>query len=77
MMRLFGGTTHIDREIDRDLFIAQVEDYQKLTGEIQTNKVLEYWLTHSHSHPLLAVRAYEVKEWSNTEEFKTIVAQPV
>ncbi len=72
MMRLAGGTTHIDLEIDRDLFISQAEEYQKLTDEKKINKALEYWLTHNDSHPLLAVRAYQAREWANSDEFTDI-----
>ena len=60
MMRLAGGTTHIDAEINTELFIAQAE-YQKLTEENKGNKLLEFGLTYNHVHPLLAVRALEHK----------------
>ncbi len=73
MMRLAGGTTHIDSEIDRDLFINQAEEYQELTDDTKINKVLEYWLTRNDSHPLLAVRAYQAREWAKSEEFADII----
>lgn len=73
MMRLAGGTTHIDLEIDRDLFINQAEEYQKLTEDKKINKALEYWLTRNHTHPLLAVRAYQAREWAKSTEFADII----
>ncbi len=73
MMRLAGGTTHIDSEIDRDLFIAQAEEYQRLTADNKINKGLEYWLTRGNTHPLIAVRAYEAKKWAATEEFSKAI----
>ena len=73
MMRLAGGTTHIDSEINRDLFIAQAEEYKRLTEENKIDKALEYWLTCGYSHPLLAVRAFEAQKFANSEEFKSII----
>ena len=69
MMRLAGGTTHIDLDIDRDLFIDQAEEYIEITDDKKINKALEYWLTRNDSHPLLAVRAYQAREWTKSEEF--------
>ena len=73
MMRLAGGTTHIDSEINTDLFIDQVAEFQDLTEDNKINKALEYWLTRNYTHPLLAVRAYNAREWSKSEEFADII----
>lgn len=72
MMRLAGGTKHIDSEINKDLFISQAEEYQKLAAENKINKTLEFLLTKNNSHPLLAVRAYEAQKFASSEEFKSI-----
>ena len=72
MMRLAGGTTHIDSEIDTDLFIAQATDYQQLTDDNKLNKTLDFLLTKNNTHPLLAVRAAEAKKFAETEIFKKI-----
>jgi Zn-dependent protease with chaperone function len=69
MMRLAGGTTHIDSEIDKGLFISQAEEYKKLAEKNKINKALEFWLTKKATHPLLAVRAYEIKEFVASEKF--------
>ena len=73
MMRLAGGTKHIDSEINKELFIAQAEEYQKLTAENKINKTLEFILTKNNSHPLLAVRAYEAQKFAESNEFKALV----
>ncbi|MCR5636170.1 MAG: M48 family metallopeptidase [Clostridiales bacterium] len=70
MMRLAGGTTHIDSEINRDLFVEQSEKYIELTKENKINKALEFWLTKGCTHPLLAVRAFEIQQFANSDEFK-------
>lgn len=73
MMRLAGGTTHIDSEIDKDLFISQATDYQQSMGKNVINKSLEFLLTKDDTHPLLAVRAYEAQKFANSIEFNNII----
>ena len=75
MMRLSGGTTHIDSEIDRELSISQAENYQQITTESKVNKALEFLLTKDNEHPLLAVRAYEAQQFANSEEFENIMKE--
>lgn len=66
MMRLAGGTTHIDKEIDRDLFMLQAADYQQSMENNKINKGLEFLLTKNDTHPLLAVRANEAKRFAES-----------
>lgn len=75
MMRLAGGTVHIDSEIDKELFISQATDYQQSVEKDIINKGLEFLLTKNDTHPLLAVRAYEACKFANSEEFKNISMQ--
>ena len=72
MMRLAGGTTHIDSEINKELFIAQAAEYQESVDNNKINKGLEFLLTKNDTHPLLAVRAYEAQKFAMSEEFKRI-----
>ncbi len=72
MMRLAGGTTHIDSEINKELFISQAENYQEIITESKVNKALEFLLTKDSEHPLLAVRAYEAQQFAASEEFKAL-----
>lgn len=69
MMRLAGGTTHIDSEIDKELFIAQAEEYKQIIDDSKVNKAIEFLLTKDNEHPLLAIRAYEVQQFALSEEF--------
>ncbi len=73
MMRLAGGTTHIDSEIDKELFVLQATEYQQSMETNIINKGLEFLLTKNNSHPLLAVRAYEAQKFANSDEFKDIM----
>jgi hypothetical protein len=72
MMRLAGGTVHIDAEIDKELFIEQATEYKSDVDESLVNKGLEFLLTKEDSHPLLAVRAYEARRFAESDEFKSL-----
>lgn len=73
MMRLAGGTTHVDSEIDKNLFIAQADDYLQSMEKDFINKGLEFLLTKNNTHPLLAVRACEAQTFANSDEFKKAI----
>jgi len=72
MMRLAGGTVHIDSEINKDLFIEQATEYRENMDKNLVNKGLEFLLTKNMSHPLLAVRAYEARKFAQSDEFKKL-----
>lgn len=74
MMRLAGGTTHIDSEINKELFIAQAVEYQQSMEKDIINKGLEFLLTKDDTHPLLTVRAYEAQKFANSDDFKKIMS---
>ncbi len=73
MMRLAGGITHVNSQINKDLFISQAEDYQKMISKSKINKTLEFLITKNHTHPLLSVRAYEIQQFTKTKEFKSLL----
>ena len=73
MMRLAGGTSHIGDEIDRELFIAQADDYQDLRNSSKLNKLIEFCVISNQTHPLLSVRAYEARNWLESEQYQNVV----
>lgn len=72
-MRLAGGTSHIGDEIDRELFIAQAEDYEDLRNSSKLNKLIEFCVISNQTHPLLSVRASEARNWLESEQYQTVV----
>ncbi len=72
MMRLSGGTSHINAEIDMELFLSQAEDYETMLTDKKINKALEFLLVYDETHPLTAVRAYEAQKFAASDEFKEI-----
>ena len=74
MMRLAGGGKDIAGEIDSELFMQQAEQYKGYVGDSKWNKVLEFLALMNCSHPFLAVRAAEIRDWCNTDTFTKITA---
>lgn len=74
MMRLAGGTSHIGDEINVDLFVAQAAEYSEIRAVSASNKIVEFLMTRTFSHPLLAVRAHEAIAWCESDTYKDILA---
>ena len=74
MMRLAGGTSHVAEEIDVELFMGQAESYQEMVDESKWNKMLEFFILHQQSHPLLSVRAKASAEWAQSKKFQALVS---
>lgn len=73
MMRLAGGTTHIDAEINKNEFVQQITDYTELSDESKWNKVMEFAIVSNRAHPLLAIRAREARAWVASDEFRNAI----
>ncbi len=54
-------------------FLAQIEDYKKLTSDNAWNKTLEFLWMRNKDHPQSAIRAYECNEWAKSQQFDKIV----
>jgi Zn-dependent protease with chaperone function len=72
-MKLAGGTRSVYAQINHDEFLKQAEHYEDLDYST-LNKLYklmnELWL----SHPLPVFRAKEIKIWSESKQFKEIMA---
>jgi Zn-dependent protease with chaperone function len=69
-MKLAGGA-HLD-EIDVDAFLEQAADYEG-SGDLRDG-VLKLLNTERATHPFAVVRAAELKRWSESDEYRTILA---
>lgn len=56
-----------------DAFMNQAVEYKNMVDESKWNKTLEFLMFNEHTHPLVALRAYECAEWAKSEEFKNII----
>lgn len=73
MIRLAGGNKNITAKINKELYIEQAKDYQDLVETSTWNKALQYLVLMESNHPFTSVRAYEIKKWCESEEFKGIM----
>ena len=73
-MRLAGYDKDIVADASVAAFMEQAEDYKKLVDKSKWDKTLEFLMFSQADHPLTALRAFECKEWSGTEQFKKIQA---
>lgn len=69
-MKLAGGA-HLDR-IDVDAFLEQAAEYES-TGDLRDG-VLKLLNTERQTHPFAVVRAAELKRWSQSEDYRAILA---
>ena len=68
-MRFAGFTKNISGEMNVEVFMEQAEEYNRLTQKNVLNKTLEQMRFSQLSHPIHAVRAYECRNWTQSNEF--------
>lgn len=73
MMRFAGYDKDIMAEANVETFIEQALEYKSLVNNNAWNKTLEFILFQNYDHPLNAVRAYEGKEWEQSERYQNIL----
>ena len=73
MMRFAGYDKDIMAEANVETFMSQALEYKELVNNNAWNKTLEFILFQNYDHPLNAVRAYEGKEWGQSERYKNIL----
>ena len=66
MMRLSGGTKNLKLEINDEAFLSQANDYQIMVDEDFIKKAIEFSKVGFTSHPLNAVRAAKIAEWTSS-----------
>ena len=60
-------------EANVETFMEQALEYKSLVNNNAWNKTLEFILFQNYDHPLNAVRAYEGKEWEQSERYQNIL----
>lgn len=68
-MRFAGFDKDIPYEMNLDAFMKQAEDYRTMMKDSKVNKAMELAMFSFEDHPLNAVRAYEARKWSDSEDF--------
>jgi len=71
-MRLAGYDKDIQEHGSVDAFLEQAEEYRTMVADNKWDKTLEFLLYNQMDHPLNAVRAYECREWGQSEQYRRI-----
>lgn len=72
-MRLAGYDKDIKEPANIEAFLGQAVEYKKMMTDSKWNKTLEFLMFNQKTHPLTAVRAYEVNEWTKKDCFNNVV----
>ena len=73
MIRLAGGNKAITSKINKELYISQAQEYEKLIQNSALNKTLQYLVIMNQDHPFNSVRASEITKWCNSPNFQKIM----
>lgn len=71
-MYFAGYNPDFSDEADLDAFMEQAKDYREMMSDSKVNKLMEFYLYRLNNHPLNSVRAYEAKQWAETENARNI-----
>ena len=72
-MRFAGYDKDILADANPDAFMEQALAYKAMIAESKWDKTLEFLYLTQVDHPLNAVRAYECKQWGESEQYKHIL----
>lgn len=61
------------KNVDRKEFLKQALDLKSFVNDSKSNKLMELMLVQDENHPLLATRAYECYEWSQSAQYAGII----
>lgn len=71
-MYFAGYDPRFSEKADLNEFMEQAKDYREMMTDSKVNKLMEFYMYRFNDHPLNSVRAFEAKEWSETENAKNI-----
>ena len=74
MIRLSAGSKSYIKGINKELYMQQAEEYEKLVKESGFNKVLQFMANMESDHPFNSVRCSEIHKWCQTPEFTQILS---
>jgi Zn-dependent protease with chaperone function len=71
-MKLAGGSGRVTAMLNEDEFIKQADDYDDM-GDNLLDALYQFDMTAWQTHPFPALRAREIRRWSETEEYRRIL----
>ena len=72
-MRFAGYDKDIKEPANIEAFMEQALEYKQMIADSKWNKTLEFLMFNNATHPMVAVRAYEINEWSKTDSFHNVI----
>lgn len=72
LMKLAGGSQKIYEQFDKDEFLKQADKYQELDSSM-LNQFYKFLQVVFRTHPFPALRAKEIKIWSESPEYRNIM----
>jgi Zn-dependent protease with chaperone function len=73
LLKLAGGSQHTALMLNREEFLKQADDYEDM-DESFLNVIYKFEMTRYQTHPFPALRAREISRWSETDDYRRILA---
>ncbi len=73
-VRLAGGSKVITGDFNLNEWIQQADKYEEISKDGLWNRTLQSLAVMENTHPFAAVRVREILRWSESEQYKTLVA---
>eukprot|EP00879_Flechtneria_rotunda_P030347 GHRR01032970.1.p1 GENE.GHRR01032970.1~~GHRR01032970.1.p1 ORF type:complete len:241 (+),score=93.90 GHRR01032970.1:1065-1787(+) len=75
LMKLAGGTPAYGHELNVEAFLQQARSYEEVTNSSMLGWYLRNAQTRALSHPLPVMRAREIDRWSQSSQYKSLLAR--
>jgi Zn-dependent protease with chaperone function len=72
LLKLAAGSTGLAHKLDLQEFLKQADDFDDMGTSI-LDAFYTFEMTRFQTHPFPALRAREIKRWSESEEYKSIL----
>ena len=73
MIRLASGSKTVIKGINKEAFMEQAADYEKLVKSSGYNRSLQQLANMGGTHPFISVRCSEIHRWCQSTEFTDIM----
>lgn len=74
VMKLAGGSPKYAKELDIESYLAQADQFEKASAT-RLGRLLSKGMVQGLTHPLPVLRVRELKRWSRSNHFQTLVNQ--
>jgi Zn-dependent protease with chaperone function len=72
LLKLAGGTQRLVDDLNTEEFLKQADVYEDMDEDV-LSLYYKFMMVRWQTHPFLAVRAREVKEWGQSEQYRRLL----